>query len=236
MKHETSNQLRQISTATLTTQLLRRGIRHGFMEGVKPLGPDQGRIVGEAYTLRYLPLREDLNDPQMAKDPNFPPRACMEEVPEGGILVVDARGVTTAAVVGDILISRLKARNVAAFVTDGNVRDADTIRGLGFPVWSAGASAPGYLSAHSPGDRQLPIGCGNVAVIPGDILVCDGDGVVVVPRALASEIAIDGLEEERFESWVQSQVEGGRAIPGLYPPNAETLAEYEAWCAANPVT
>ncbi len=229
MEQNIIDQLKEITTATATMQLLRRGIRRCGMAGVRPLRPGQGRIVGEAYTLRLIPWREDLSTPAVMSAPDSAPRAAIEEVPAGAILIVDARGVTTAGTVGDILITRLLQKGVAAFVTDGAVRDGEGVIKTGFPVWLGGVAAPSSMNEHAAGDRQVPIGCGGVAVIPGDVLVCDEDGVVVIPRALAAEVARDGLEEERLEAWIQERVEEGRAIPGLYPPNEKTLAEYEAW-------
>jgi regulator of RNase E activity RraA len=153
----------------------------------------------------------------------------IEEAPADSVLVIEARGVTSAGVVGDILAARLKYRGVAALVTDGAVRDGSGVAATGLPVWCAGSAAPASLGEHVGGDLQVAVGCGNVTVIPDDIIVADGDGVVVVPAALAADVAAAAIDQERFEAWVQQQVEAGRKTLGLYPPDAATQAEYDAW-------
>lgn len=229
MDPEIKSLLTQVSTATLSLQLLKRGIRRVAMAGVKPLVGDQGRLVGPAYTLRFLPLREDLADPAVLAAPGYGPRRVIEEAPADSVLVIEARGVTSAGVVGDILAARLKYRGVAALVTDGAVRDGSGVAATGLPVWCAGSAAPASLGEHVGGDLQVAVGCGNVTVIPDDIIVADGDGVVVVPAALAADVAAAAIDQERFEAWVQQQVGAGRKTLGLYPPDAATQAEYDAW-------
>ncbi len=221
--------LRGVTTATVTMQLLKRGIRRSAMEGVGPLSPGGARIVGVAYTLRYIPMREDLATAQVLGAPDYAPRVAIEDCPPGAILTIDARSEVDCGVIGDILAERLKQRGVAAVVTDGAVRDAVGVTATGLPVWCAGAAAPASITAHAGGDLQRPIGCGQVAVIPGDVLVCDDDGVAVVPQALAAEVARDGEEQERLEAWIQARVAEGRPTSGLYPPNEATRAEYEAF-------
>ena len=233
MEPNTLDTLKRVSAATVTLLLMKRGIRRSAMKGVRPLSPGQPRVVAEAYTLRYIPLREDLSDPTILGAPGYAPRVAIEECPEGSAFVIDARGVSETGVIGDILAERLHQRGVAAVVTDGAMRDGAAVRATGLPVWCAGSAAPASLAEHSAGDLQSPVGCGGVAVIPGDILVCDSDGVAVIPRALADEIARDGLEQETLEGWIQDRVREGRATIGLYPPNAETRAEYEAWRKQN---
>ena len=224
--------LEQVSTATLSMQLLKRGIRNVFMRGVKPLRPGGRRLVGPAYTLRFIPMREDLCRPEVLARPDFAPRRAIEEAPPGSILVVDGNGRSDTGTLGDILAARLSYRGVAGFVSDGAVRDAAAVAAVGLPVWCAGAAAPANIHGLSGADLQVPIGCGGVAVIPGDLLVCDDDGVVVVPQALAAEVAEGAREQERLESFIQRKVAKGSPIRGVYPPNEETLAAYQAWIAA----
>lgn len=224
--------LRQTGTATVSMQLLKRGLRHTSVHGVKPLSGSGGCIVGLAYTLRFLPLREDLSDPAVLGAPGYGPRVAIEECPPGAVMIVEARGVTSTGTIGDILSARLAKRGVAGLVVDGAVRDAKGVAETGLPVWCLGAAPPASLTELSGGPVQGPIACGNVTVYPGDIVVCDDDGAVVVPAALAADIADDAIEQDRFERWVQDRVEEGRPTIGLYPPNAETRAEYEAWKAS----
>lgn len=229
---ETYDRLRAAGTATVSMQLLKRGLRHTAIAGVKPLAPDQGCTVGPAYTLRFLPLREDLSDPSVLGAPGYGPRVAIEECPPGAVLAVEARGIATTGTLGDILAARLARRGVAAVVADGAVRDGAGVRATGLPVWCLGAAAPASITELSGGAVQGPIACGNVTVFPGDVLVCDADGVVVVPAGIADEVAADAVEQDRFERWVQARIEEGRPTIGLYPPNPETKAEYEAWKAS----
>lgn len=230
-RDETFERLRAAGTATVSMQLLKRGLRRTAIAGVKPLNPGQGCVVGEAYTLRFLPLREDLSDPAVLGAPGYAPRVAIEECPAGAIMVVEARGIATTGTLGDILAARLVKRGVAAVVADGAVRDGKGMAETGLPVWCLGSAAPASLTELSGGDLQVPIACGNVTIFPGDVLVCDGDGVVVVPAKLADEVAVDAVEQDRFERWVQARIAEGRPSIGLYPPNPETKAEYEAWKA-----
>ena len=222
---------RQISTATLTMQLLKRGIKNIWMFGPKPLAAGQERIAGPAYTLRFIPGREDLTGPDILKRTDLAQRRAIEECPPDHILVVDALGREDGAAIGDILATRLHVRGVAGLVSDANVRDADGVIASKLPVWCPGAAAPASVANLSDGELQVPIGCGGVAVIPGDWIICDNDGVVVVPQALAEEVAIGGLEQELHEQFILEQVKGGAPIPGHYPPNEENLAKYQEWKA-----
>ena len=219
----------QVSTATLTLQLLKRGIRRVALAGVAPLAPGQERLVGPAYTLRFLPLREDLAHPDVLGAPGYGPRVAIEEAPAGSVMVIEARGVTTAGVIGDILAARLVQRGVAGLISDGAVRDGAGVRATGLPVWCQGETAPATLNEHAGGDIQVPVACGGVTILPGDIMVADGDGAIVIPAALAEDVAAGARAQERFEAWVQDRVAEGRHTIGLYPPNAETQAEYDAW-------
>lgn len=226
---ETVDILRGVSTATISMQLLKRGIRACAMVGPKPLSPNGGRLVGPAYTLRYVPMREDLSTVESLGAADNAQKRAIEECPPGHVLVVDGRGRADTGVLGDILIGRLKARGVAGAVTDSAIRDEAGVVPVGLPIFCAGSAPPANIGGLAWGDLQVRIGCGGVAVEPGDIVVGDLDGVVVIPKALAADVARDGAEQEAFEAWVQARVAEGRAIPGLYPPSPETRAEYEAW-------
>jgi regulator of RNase E activity RraA len=228
LARETLARLHRASTATLTTQLFKRGLRNMFMQGVRPLGHYSGNLVGPAFTLRNIPAREDLDHVGVFTDPEHPQRKAIETTPEGSVLVVDCRGDTRAASAGHILITRLMKRGVAGFVSDGGVRDSGPIGAMAFPVYCAVASAPLNLVVHHAVEIGRPIGCGGVAVYPDDVVVADADGVVVVPRGLAEEIAHDSVEQEELEEFVLGRVEAGAALPGTYPPNEETVAAYRA--------
>jgi regulator of RNase E activity RraA len=218
--------LRTVSTASLTTALFNRGIRTAHMRGVHPLRPDL-RLVGFAYTLRYVPMREDLGGDTTFDNTTNPQRVAVEGVGPGDVLVIDARGETGAGTLGDILITRMQQRGVAGIVTDGALRDTPAIKTIDLPNY-ARAAAP-YMSSllHHPIDINVPIGCGGAAVIPGDVIVGDGDGVVVLPRALAGEIAREAFEKEQYEDWALARIRSGASILNTYPPSRETLAEYE---------
>ncbi len=220
--------LADISTGTITTILLKKGIRRTWMRGPKPLAAAEGkRIVGPAFTLRFIPAREDLATPESWASPRST-RGAIEDMPEGAIAVVDAMGVTDAGIFGDILCARMKKRGIAGLVTDGVVRDLAGVTGTGLPVWSAGHAAPASVAGLTFVNWQEPIGCGGVAVFPNDIVVADGDGAVVIPAALAEDVAKAGPGQERLEAWIMKEVEKGAKLPGLYPPDAETRARYEA--------
>jgi regulator of RNase E activity RraA len=219
--------LRRITTATVTTVLLKKGIRRTWMKGPQPLTAAQARIAGRAFTLRFVPAREDLATPASWSSPRST-RAAIEDMPEGCVAVIDAMGVTGAGVFGDILAQRMKVRGVAGLVTDGAMRDKAGVLETGLPVWCAGAAAPASVAGLTFVGWQEPIGCGGVAVYPSDVVVADGDGAVVIPAALAEEVARLGSEQEELEAWLMDEVKQGRALPGLYPPNEETLARYKA--------
>lgn len=223
--------MRRVTTATLTTQLFKRGLRNMFMQGVRPLGRYAGNLVGPAFTLRNIPAREDLDRVEGFANPEHPQRKAIETTPAGHVLVVDCRGDARAASGGEILTTRLMKRGVAGVVSDGGIRDSAPIALLAMPVFCAGPSAPLNLAVHHATELQVPIGCGGVAVYPGDLIVGDADGVVVVPAHLAEEVAKDADEQEQLETWVLARIQDGARLPGTYPPNAETRAAYEAWRA-----
>lgn len=215
-----------ITTATLTTLLLKKGLRNVWLRGTRPLRADAPRLVGPAFTLRFVPAREDLATPASWSSPRST-RAAVEAMPAGCIAVVDARGVTDAGIFGDILCARMQKRGVAALITDGVVRDLAGVLATDLPVWCQGAAAPPSVAGLTFVNWQEPIGCGGVAVFPDDIIVADADGAVVIPAALVNEIAQAGSEQEKLEAWIMEEVGRGAALPGLYPPNDANLARYK---------
>ena len=219
--------LSKVTTATLTTLLLKKGLRNVWLRGTKPLRPGQPRLVGRAFTLRFVPAREDLATPESWSSP-ISTRAAIEDMPAGCIAVVDAMGVTDAGIFGDILCARMAKRGVAALVTDGVVRDVAGVLATGLPVWCSGVAAPPSVAGLTFVAWQQPIGCGGVAVFPGDVVVVDDDGAVLIPASLLPEMLEQAPEQERLETWIMGQVEQGAALPGLYPPNAENKARYQA--------
>jgi regulator of RNase E activity RraA len=221
--------LSQASTATLSTQLFQRGLRNTVMNGVAPLNPSNCRFVGEAVTLRSIPAREDLDQVQAFRNPDHPQRKAIETVSEGQVLVLDCRGETRAANAGAILVTRAWKRGAVAIVSDGSFRDSPEIAEMEFPVFAAGRSPALSLAIHHAIDINVPVGCGGVAVFPGDILVGDAEGVVVIPRHLAAEIAAPAAEQERLERFIMTRVQAGAPLSGTYPPNDETLAAYQEW-------
>jgi regulator of RNase E activity RraA len=226
--------LEWVSTATLTTQLFKRGFRNVFMQGVAAIGKLKNvNLVGPAFTLRNIPAREDIDVLDIFLDPENAQRKGIETAPAGSVLVQDCRGDKTVASCGSILATRLKVRGVAGMVSDGSVRDSGVIAALGFPVFCAGASAPTNLIKHHPIDLNVPIGCGGVAIYPGDMIVGDVDGVVVIPRHLVDEVAKDSAEQEQMENSIIQKIADGAALRGTYPPNAETKEAYAAWKRLN---
>jgi regulator of RNase E activity RraA len=223
--------LSQVTTATLTTLLLKKGLRNVWLRGTRPLRPGQPRQVGRAFTLRFVPAREDLATPASWASP-ISTRAAIEDMPRGCIAVVDSMGVTDAGIFGDILCARMARRGVAALVTDGVVRDLAGVLGTGLPVWCNGAAAPPSVAGLTFVAWQQPIGCGGVAVFPNDVVVVDDDGAVLIPANLLDEMLVQAPEQERLEAWILNQVDQGAALPGLYPPNAENTARYQAELAA----
>lgn len=216
-----------VSVATVTTRLFTRGLRRCAVRGVASLRPGS-RLAGWAYTLRYVPSREDLDQLDVFRDPAHPQRHAVENVPAGSVLVMDARGDVDAATLGSILATRLQVRGVAGVVSDGPVRDAATIRTLQLPVFCAGAHPSTNLCLHHAVDTQVAIGCGGVLVEPGDLMVGDDDGVVVVPRKWAREVIAEAADQDDLEAYLMARVAGGAALPGTYPPSAGTLADYRA--------
>ena len=219
--------LSSISTATITTILLKHGLRNVWMRGPRPLRPGLPRLVGPAFTLRFIPAREDLATPESWASPRST-RAAIEAMPEDCIVVVDAMGTTSAGIFGDILCARIKKRNVKALVTDGVVRDVSGVMKTGLPVWCQGYAAPPSVAGLTFVNWQEPVACGGVAVYPDDIVVVDDDGATLIPAALIGAVLAAAPQQEDLESWIMQEVEDGVPLPGLYPPNDETKARYEA--------
>jgi regulator of RNase E activity RraA len=218
--------LSQVTTATLTTILLKKGLRNVWMRGTRPLTAGYPRLVGPAFTLRFVPAREDLATPASWSNP-ISTRSAIEAMPAGCIAVVDAMGVTDAGIFGDILCARMKKRGVAGLVTDGVVRDVPGVRATGLPVWCRGAAAPPSVAGLTFVGWGEPVGCGGVAVFPDDVVVVDEDGAVLVPAAFVDQVVAEAPEQERLEGWIMSEVDRGASLPGLYPPDAESRARYE---------
>jgi regulator of RNase E activity RraA len=223
--------LKEVSVATISTALLKKGLRNQVIYGSRPLNPNGPRMVGEAYTLRYIPAREDLDTLKVFEDRSHPQRKGIEECPPGHVFVIDSRKDARAASAGAILVTRLMKRGAAGIVTDGGFRDSPDIAQLDFAAYAVQPSAPTNLIRHHAMDLNVPIGCGDVPVYPGDIVVGDGQGVVVIPAGIANEIAEEAWNMTQFENFVEEQVRAGRPIFGLYPPDERTRAEFEAYKA-----
>jgi len=233
MNPTTRQELMGVSTATLCTALFKRGLHHQFVQNVRPLNPGLPNMVGEAYTLRYMPAREDLNPISVFQDRAHPQRRAVEECPAGAVFVIDSRKDARAASAGGILLTRLMKRGVAGVVTDGGFRDSPDIAKLPFPAYHKQPSAPTNLTVHQAIDINVPIGCGDAPVFPGDVVVGDAEGVVVIPAHLADEVAAEAVEMTAFEDFVQEKVLEGRSILGLYPPTDEqSRIDFAAWRAA----
>lgn len=220
--------LKGVSTATITTVMVNKGLRNIWMRGAMPLVSGQERLVGPAFTLRFVPAREDLATPASWSSP-ISTRTAIEAMPEGAMVVVDAMGIADAGIFGDILCARMVKRNVAALITDGVVRDLEGVLGTGLPVWCKGTAAPPSVAGLTFVAWDQPIGCGGVAVFPDDVIVADRDGAVVIPAALLDLVLAEGPKQEAQEAWIVDEVKRGEKLPGLYPMNAETKARYEAY-------
>ena len=228
---ETRAKLKGVSTATLASALYKRGLRNQMIQDVRPLSaPKSESMVGEAYTLRYMPAREDLNPMTVFRDHSHPQRKAVEECPPGAVLVMDSRKDPRAASAGGILVTRLMMRGVAGVVTDGGFRDSSEIAMLDMPSYHNRPSAPTNLTLHQAIDINVPIGCGDAPVFPGDVIVGDADGVIVVPAEIADEIADEAVEMTAYEDFVTERVRAGQATLGLYPPTDESnLDAFAVW-------
>ena len=229
---EDLTKLADVTTATVTMVLLKKGLRNVWLRGTRPLQAGQKRVVGRAFTLRFLPGREDLATPESLASGRST-RAAIEAMPDGSVIVIDAMGTLDAGVFGDILCARMKMRGVAGMVTDGVVRDVAGVLGVGLPVWCQGVAAPPSVSGLTFAGWQESIGCGGVAIYPDDVIVADDDGAVVIPKALVGDVLAAAPEQERLEAWIMAEVERGVPLLGLYPPNAEAMARYRAGNAAD---
>jgi regulator of RNase E activity RraA len=230
LKDATREKLRTVSVATLTTALFKRGLRNQFIQDVHPLNPAAANMVGEAYTLRYMPAREDLNPLTVFRDREHPQRKAVEECPPGAVMVIDSRKDARAASAGSILVTRLMMRGVAGIVTDGGFRDSQEIARLAIPAYHQRAASPTNLTLHQAIDINVPIGCGDAPVFPGDVIVGDGEGVVVLPAQMADELADEAVEMTAFEDFVTDEVRKGRSILGLYPATDErTVGDFAVW-------
>ncbi|MDB5591888.1 ribonuclease activity regulator RraA [Enterovirga sp.] len=230
----TRDKLKKVSTATLTTALFKRGLRNQWIQNVQPINPSAGPMVGEAFTLRYMPAREDLNPISVFQDRAHPQRKAVEDCPAGAVLVIDSRQDARAASAGAILVSRLMVRGVAGVVTDGGFRDTPEIAELAIPAYHQRPAAPTNLTLHQAIDINVPIGCGDAPVFPGDVVVGDAEGVVILPAHLAAELADEATEMTAFEDFVMEKVLDGRSILGLYPPtDPKTNGEYAEWRKVN---
>jgi regulator of RNase E activity RraA len=229
ISEQTRKQLQGVSSASLSTLLFKRGLRNTCLHGVRRMSAAKVNMVGEAFTLRNIPSREDVDQVGVFQNPEHPQRKAYDNVPAGHVLVIDCRGDTHAASGGGILTSRLKVRGAAGLVSDGCLRDSEEIGAMDLPVYCAGPAAPLNLARHHSVDINVPIGCGGVAVYPGDVVVGDADGVVIIPRHLAAEVAAEAVEMERFERFVMLEIQRGQPVIGTYPPSAEARARYEEW-------
>lgn len=230
LSEQTRAKLKTVSTATLTTALFKRGFYNQFIQDVYPLNPNGETMVGEAFTLRYIPAREDLNPISVFQDREHPQRKAIETCPPGAVMVIDSRKDPRAASAGGILVTRLMQRGVAGVVTDGGFRDSPEIAQLAIPAYHNRPAAPTNLTRHQAVDVNVPIGCGDAPVFPGDVIVGDGEGVVVIPAHVADEIAAEAVEMTAFEDFVTERVMAGQSILGLYPPTDESnLRAFEAW-------
>jgi regulator of RNase E activity RraA len=229
---ETLDRLRHVATATLSTQLFKLGLRNTYLTGLRPASPGL-RMVGEALTLRFVPAREDLATFENITRADYPQRAAIEGCGPGQVLVVEGRGIESAAIGGDIYLNRLKVRGAAGCIVDGCVRDFASIQALGLPVYARGAASPPHPARHLAVAWNVPVGCCEVLVMPGDIMVGDDDGVVCIPRHLADEVARTGADLDALEAFVLEKIRAGAPVPGTYPPDENTRADYEAWRQRN---
>jgi regulator of RNase E activity RraA len=225
---QTLDKLRQVPTATLATQLFKLGFRNTYLSGVVPLNPHV-RMVGEAATVRFVPAREDLASFDAVATSHYPQRKAIDEILPGQVLVFDCRGVASAAAAGEILMARIQVRGAAGAVTDGAMRDYSAIQKMDFPVYARAMAAPAHVHRHLAVDMNVPIGCADVLVMPGDIMVGDDEGVVCVPRHVADKVAQAGLDLEELEAFVLEKIKAGAPLRGTYPPNEAVRAEFEAW-------
>lgn len=229
LTEETRRRLAACSSATLSTQLFKRGFRNQVLQGISRLTPGAPTMMGEAFTLRNIPAREDIDHIGVYDNPEHPQRKAIEIAPAGSVLVIDCREDARCASAGGILVRRLEVRGVAGLVTDGGLRDTAEIGQRNFPVYCKAPAAPISLIHQHAVESNVPVACGGVAIYPGDVIVGDGEGVIVIPQGISDEVAADTFEQEKLEEFVQQEIASGRPLPGTYPPNAATKARYEEW-------
>lgn len=228
LSQEAFDKLKRVSTATLTTQLLKRGFRNTFIAGLMPLRPDL-HMVGYAFTLRYVPAREDFDMSADYDNSRNVQRLAVEAIEAGQVLVIDARGDTRAASFGHIIATRIMTRGAAGLVTDGGMRDTPAFKNLALPTYIQAPHATTSSTIHHPVDMNVPIGCGGVLAVPGDVVVGDAEGVVIIPAQVAESVALDAYEQDMLETFLHQKVASGASIKGVYPPDDQTRADYEAW-------
>jgi regulator of RNase E activity RraA len=221
--------LQQTSTATVATLLFQRGLRNQSIQGAQRISRAPLQLLGPAFTIRCIPSREDIDVPSSFRDPNHPQRLSIEQIPAGSVLVMDCRGDRRSAAAGDILMKRLEVRGCAGVVTDGALRDCDAIADINMAVFCGGRSALSSLTRHHAVDFEVPIACGDAPVYPGDVVLGDGDGVIIIPREIVADIARGAAEKDRLEIFLHEQVAGGAALPGTYPPDEAMLSRYQNW-------
>ncbi|MBL8700543.1 MAG: ribonuclease activity regulator RraA [Alphaproteobacteria bacterium] len=224
-----ADDLAKVSTASVTAQLIKRGMRTRAISNIAPVNPDTPRLFGVAHTLRYIPMREDLATGARMAAPDHPQRRTIETAAPGSVIVVDTHGADVSGTFGDILIARMRVRGLAGVVSDGPMRDVAELRRMAFPVFARGNAAPPSYASMLAVDAQVPVSCGGVAVFPGDVVLGDADGVVVIPPELATDVVRDALEQDRLEAFIRRRVEAGASIIGTYPPTDETRAAYQSW-------
>jgi regulator of RNase E activity RraA len=235
VSREVIERLKNITSGSLTTELFKRGLRQCFLVGLRPLNPNAARFAGEAFTLRFIPAREDIDTYETLTpypNPNNLQWEAVEQIGTGQVLVIDSRNDTSSASAGNVLLTRMMVKGAAAVVTDGALRDGVEVAGMPFPAYAREIVASTRLSTHHAADINVPISCAGVAIYPGDILVGDGDGVTVVPRAIAADIADAGTERDIFENYLVKRIAAGEGLYGVYPPTPQTRADFEAWKAA----
>lgn len=233
MTKDIQSRLAAIGTPTLSSQLIRAGLRQHYLNGPRRM-VGEGALCGPAFTIRFVPARDDKAVPASYGWPNALP-AAIDAAPPGSIVVIDARAHPIAGTVGDIFADRLRQKGIKAIVSDGVIRDLPGLRQVGLPVWASGTASPPSIGGLSFAGWGEPIGCGDAAIWPGDLIVADEDGVLVVPPELAEQVAEGGEKQNHFEQWVQKRVAAGAQLVGLYPANEQTLAEFEAEEAARKI-
>ncbi|KGF80947.1 dimethylmenaquinone methyltransferase [Massilia sp. JS1662] len=232
---DTLARLARCSSGSLTTQLFKRGFRQPAFVGLRAMCRDTKPFAGRAYTMRFIPAREDIDTyGTMTTKPNGDNLQWqgVEQVQPGDVLVIDSRNDPSAASAGNILVTRLLARGAKAIVTDGALRDGSEIAGLSLPAYAREITATTRISYHHVADLQVPIACAGIAVYPGDIIVGDADGLTLVPAHLAEELATVCLEQDDIENYLAMRIAAGEPLWGVYPPSPQAVADYREWVAA----